>query len=108
MSDFVLKLRAYAVAATLFDEQEKVEEFANLYLTLLKREREEFDDRCFDEEQLTLFMKRFAQEEPEIHKRMRAAFKHTEKRRMAAIKAEQEQMIYFLYYMNMNRENKLK
>ncbi len=107
MSDFVLKLRAYSVAATLFDEKKYVDDFAYLYLVLLKRERDAFDIKCLDEELLTSFMRRFATEEPQLFKRIREAFRFTEKRKIAMIKAEQEQLLFFLYYMNL-KENKNK
>ncbi|TBT23580.1 hypothetical protein D5E86_25585 [Vibrio parahaemolyticus] len=100
MSDFVLKLRAYSVAATLFDEDKGVENFANLYLALLKRERDEFEAKCLDEELLTSFMRRFAKEEPQLFKRIREALRSTEKRKISMIKAEQEQLLFFLFYMN--------
>ena len=108
MSDFVLKLRACAVAATLFDENKDVDNFANLYLSLLKREREEFDDKCLDEKRLYAFIKQFAKEEPQIFKRIKEAIRFTEKRRIAMIKAEQEQLLYFLIFMNINRDERPK
>ncbi|MBM4891942.1 hypothetical protein HYO43_23620 [Vibrio parahaemolyticus] len=102
MTDFMLKLRACAAAATLFNNNEDIKEFSELYLKLLRFEQEELEDKTFDEQQLAALMRRFAKIEPEIYKRIRAAFRHMEKEKLKQIKAEQEQLLYFLLYMNIN------
>lgn len=107
---FDLKMKCHVLAETLYGPGHELKsEFANLYLKLLRHERELLSDKEMDEQELKRFLAKVHKMDQYLLRQLTKKFiRKLDQEQWQKINAEEHQLLMFLFYLICEKTRKEK